>query len=351
MSKFFTEKGVGAGCAVGGEDAVGGDPPLSTRLRTPPQHGPEDPVENAVITRLASNWHRRAAVKRSEPNLDDLFEKDRADYPESLLPFRDHPAYRQLDHVTKAKLLAWGWVAFNKNVMDIEQHVVNPGFQLLAEDAFDIGLDESMAVAVTQAMVDEQYHTLIHLNASAVTRRRRGWRMPESALPVGHKARCYQRRVAMAENFEQRALSTLAFTTVAEVSINAYLALISDNDEIQPINQVTAMLHNRDEYCHSSIVDEIVRVAYAHLDLAQREFFLGALAEALEAFAANDYTMWRRIVQLVGVPNGPQMVREVADDPSRKRLLHDFGALHRLCCEMEIIDDLSFDWSTVSTGK
>jgi alpha-N-dichloroacetyl-p-aminophenylserinol N-oxygenase len=333
-----------------GNDELGTDPPLSTRLRMLAEHDPGDLVENAVIARLAGNWHRRAAVKRSEPDLDELFERDRPDYPESLLPFRDHPSYRELDQVTKAKLQAWGWVAFNKNIVDIEQRVVNPGFQLLAEDAFDTGLSESMTIAVTQAMVDEQYHTLMHLNASAVTRRRRGWRMPASALPIGCKARRYQHRVAAAGDFEQRALSALAFTTVAEISINAYLDLVADNDEIQPINRVTATLHNRDEYCHSSIAYEITRAAYTRLNAAQREFFLGALAEGLEAFAANDYTTWRRIVELVGVPNGGQMLRDVADDPSRKRLLQDFGALHRLCGEMEVIDDLPFDWSTVSTG-
>ncbi|MGH3754588.1 MAG: AurF N-oxygenase family protein [Pseudonocardiaceae bacterium] len=346
MSKYLGKRSP----AEPGDDELGPDPPLRARLGMLPEHDCADPVENAVIARLAGNWHRRAVVKRSEPDLDDLFERDRPDYPECLLPFRDHPTYRELDQVTKARLQAWGWVAFNKNIMDIEQQVVNPGFQLLAEDAFDTGFGESMTIAVTQAMVDEQYHILMHFNASAVTRRQRGWRMPESALPVGYKARRYHHRVATAENFPQRGLSALAYTTVAEISINAYLDLIAGNDEIQPINRATAALHNRDEHCHSSIAGEIARAVYARLTAAQREFFRGALAEGLEAFAANDYTTWHRIVELVGVRNGRHMLRDVAGDPSRKRLLQDFSALHRLCTEMEIIDDLPFDWSTVSTG-
>jgi hypothetical protein len=154
----------------------------------------------------------------------------------------------------------------------------------------------------------------------------------------------------MAENFQQRALSALAFTTVAEISINAYLDLVANNDEIQPINRVIATLHNRDEYCHSSIADEIAKAAYARLNTVQREIFLDALVEGLEAFAANDYSTWHRIIELVGVPNGRQMLRDVADEPSRKRLLQDFGAMHRLCIELEVIDELPFDWSTVSTG-
>lgn len=327
-----------------------GEPAVSRRLRSLAEHDPQDPVENAVISRLAGNWTRRAAVKRQELDLDDLFEPDRPDFPEALLPFRDHPVYLGLNDETRARLRAWAWVSFNKNIMDIEQRVVNQGFAMLAEDTFDTGLDESMTIAVTEAMVDEQYHTLMHLNASAVTRRRRGWRMPESALPVGHKARQFETRISRSADSGERALCTLAFTTVAEISINAYLDLVAQDTEIQPINRMTGILHNRDEYCHSSIADEIAKAAYARFTSAQRSAFLGALADGLEAFAANDYATWHRIVSLIGVPGGDAMLRDVESDPGRKRLLQDFSALYRLCAEMDVLEDVPFDWSTVSTG-
>ncbi|MFJ5223287.1 diiron oxygenase [Streptomyces sp. NPDC088400] len=333
----------GTGHGRGGEVNGGGRAEL-------PAYDPQDPVENAVIGRLSGNWHRRAAVKRQEPVLDDLFEPDRPDYPDSLLPFHDHPTYRALDDETRAKLRAWAWIAFNKNVMDIEQHVVNPGFGLLMTDVFDTGLGETMTVAVTQAMVDEQYHTLMHLNASAVTRRRRGWRMPDSALPLGYKARRYGQRMALASEAGHREIDTLAYTTVAEISINAYLDLIADNEVIQPINRTTAALHNRDEHCHASIADEIAKAAYARLAPPRRDLFLAALADGMEAFAANDFRTWHRIVDLVGVEGGRNMVLDVEHDASRRRLLQDFGALHRLCDEMEVLDRIPFDWSTVSTG-
>lgn len=234
--------------------------------------------------------------------------------------------------------------------MDIEQRVVNPAFTLLAADAFDTGLDESMAVAVTQAMVDEQYHTLMHLNASAVTRRRRGWWMPDAALPVGLKARRHDVRMIVANQRWQREFGTLAFTTVTEISINAYLDLIGGGDTIRPINQVTANLHSRDEYCHSSMAAEITKAVYARRGQEQGRVFLDALADGLESFAAHDYTTWRRIVRLVGVDGGREMLRDVEHDPARKRLLQDFAALYRLCAEREALDELAFGWSTVSVS-
>ncbi|MGI5458726.1 AurF N-oxygenase family protein [Streptomyces sp. CA-249302] len=304
-----------------------------------------------MIGRLSGNWHRRAAVKRQEPDLDDLFEPERPDCPESLLPFRDHPTYLALDDGTKARLRAWGWIAFNKNIQDIEQRVVNPGFALMATDTYRTGLGEAMALAVTQAMVDEQYHTLMHLNASAVTRRRRGWAMPDGALPLGHKARRHQERLRATSTPGLRELDLLAYTTVAEISINAYLDLVADDPEVQPINRVTADLHNRDEYCHSSIAAEVAKAAYGQLDAEHRKFFLAALADGMEAFAANDYTTWHRIVELTGVPGGRRMLQDVAESAQRRRLLQDFSGLHRLCGELEVLDELPFDWSTVSVGR
>lgn len=287
-------------------------------------------------------------MKRPEQDLDDLFELDRPDYPERILPFRGHPTYLGLDRHTKNRLLAWAWVAFNKNIMDIEQRVVNPGFMLLAGDAFDTGLDESMASAVIQAMVDEQYHTLIHLNASAVTRKRRGWRMPESALPVGHKARQHQFRIDTADHEWQRELCMLAFTTVAEISINAYLDLVANDTEVQPVNRATAVIHNRDEYCHSSIASEIAKAAYGRLGAEQQDFFREALVDGMQAFAANDFSTWYRIVDLVRVAGGRQMLEDIEHEPAGQRLLQDFSGLHRLCAEMGLLETLPFDWSTVS---
>jgi hypothetical protein len=321
------------------------DGPVTPAL---PAHDPGDPVENAVISRLAGNWTRRASVKKAEPDLDDLFEPHRPDYPEHLLPFRDHPTYLALDEPVRRKLLAWAWVAFNKNVMDNEQRVVNPGFTLIASGAFDTGLGEAAVQAVTQAMVDEQYHTLMHLNASAVTRRRRGWHLPETALPLAKKARRHEERLAAADHLWQRHLTTLAFTTVSEMSINAYLDLMAQDDEVQPVNRVTAELHNRDEYCHSSISKEMAKAVHARLDPERRAYFVEAFGDGLAAFGAHDFTTWRRIVRLLDIEGGEAMMRDVENEPGRSLLVQDYSGLHGLCAELGVLDEVSFDWQSVT---
>ena len=325
---------------------------VARRLRSLPEHDPHDAVENAVLSRLAGNWHRRATVKQEEPNLDDVFELDRPDFPDALLPFREHPTYLALDERgSKARMLAWGWVSFNKNIMDIEQHVVNPGFALVAQDVFDTGIDsEATALAVTQAMVDEQYHTLMHLNASALTRRKRGWRMAETALPLAYKARRQAHRLAADRHGRgagpgRRSPSPRSLRSPS----TRYLDLIAENHEIQPVNRITAVLHNRDEYCHASIADTLAQEAWKHFSSGQRGCFLAALADGMDAFASHDFTTWARILDLLGVEGGEEMLRDIGSAAGGKRLLQDFSGLRQLCQELDVLDALPFDWSTVST--
>lgn len=99
---------------------------------TLPDHDAADPVETAVIRGLVRSWSRRATVRRTEPELDgptmdDLYDDDCVDYPETLLPFAGHPGWNGLDEDRRSRVRAWGWIAYNKNVVDIEQDVVTPG--------------------------------------------------------------------------------------------------------------------------------------------------------------------------------------------------------------------------------
>lgn len=311
-----------------------------------PSYDQADPVENAVITRLAKNWRRRATVKGAELDLDALYEPDRPDYPESMLPFHGHPTYQALSPARRTELLAWGMVAFNRDVMDIEQHVANPGFILLLNGEFPGVAGEAAHTALAQATVDEQYHTLMHLNSSAVIRRARGWSLPAAALPMSYKAirHLRLRDQAATDRFEQN-LITLAFATVAEVSISALLYLIADDTEIQAVHSTTAKLHNRDEYCHAAISAEMAKMVYRQLSTGQQHFFLTALAEGLVAFAANDFGAWRRIVDLVGVTDGQRMIDDCEADLSRARMLTDYSGLYQLCQQMGVADRVDFAWS------
>ena len=316
-----------------------------------PSFDPDDRAESAVIARLAGNWRRRATVKRDEPDLDDLFDLTRPDYPESIVPFAGHDVWRGLPEPLRDRLLAWAWIAYNRHTVLAEQRVANPAFALVMEGEFPGLGGDQMNIALAQAMVDEQYHTLMHINASAVTRRQRKAALPDGMLPSSHTARVHQQRRDRSSERWQRSLTTLAFATVSEISINAYLDLLAEDQQIQEINSTTAKLHNRDEYCHASISDELAKIVYEVLDPDRRRFFVGEMVAGLEAFVATDYTTWERILEIEQVPQRRRMVQETREDHSRARLVRDYSGLHSLLTEIAVIDEVDFDWSQAEVSS
>lgn len=319
---------------------------LRARLRPPalPGHDVADPVESSVIRALTRSWGIRATVKKREPDLDDLFDPERRDYPDELIPFHTHRRYRDLDEHRRARLRAWAWIAYNKNVVDIEQFVVNPGFAAVTNDVLGIGPADTVVLGVMQAMVDEQYHTLMHHNASALTRRRRGWVLPESVLPASRTVRAHRDAVAGAESPRAEALVRLAFTTVAETSISAYLALLTEDDTLQPVNRATVALHRRDELCHASLAAEILRIVFADLGRTDRRVLLDALAAGIVAFTGSDTATWSAIVEHERIPGAQELIAETAAAARSERVVQDCSAIRSLCTELGVADDLHVDW-------
>ncbi|QPG88082.1 diiron oxygenase [Rhodococcus qingshengii] len=306
-----------------------------------PEYDASDPVESAIVRRLASNWARRATVKKAEPELDDLFDSSLSDYPEALLPFAEHPIYLALSPEQKQRLQAWAWIAFNKNVMDIEKYVVNPGFDVLAEDRLNVGLGDWAAVAVNQAMVDEQYHTLMHFNASSATRRGRGWGLPAKALPDVLTVRSRAQALDAAGDPRKIALTQLAFMTVAEVSITAYLDLISDDPGVQSINRATIRLHARDEYCHASIAGELAVLVWDSLGGGDRSYLLEGFEDAMRAFSGTDFGAWRAIMEIEAIPGGRKMLDDVALEPHNELFVQDYSGITSLLQKLQVTPEVT----------
>jgi len=181
-----------------------------------------------------------------------------------------------------------------------------------------------------------------------VTRERREIAVPDTVLPQPHITLVHSRLRDAAPERWQKKLTTLAFCTVSELSISAYLHLLSDDPDIQVINSTTVKLHNRDEICHSSISGELAKIVYDYLAPNQRRFFVDTMITALRAFVANDYTTWQRILDLEGVPGGARMINEVRADGGRLNLVRDFGGLHTLLTEMDLVNEVEFDWGAAA---
>ncbi len=307
-----------------------------------PEYDASDPVESAIVRRLASNWARRATVKKAEPELDDLFDSSLSDYPRSTSPVRgasDLPGIETRAEATPASL---GMDRVQQERHGHREVRRQSRFDVLAEDRLGVGLGDWAAVAVNQAMVDEQYHTLMHFNASSATRRGRGLGgLPAKALPDVLTVRTRAQALDAAEGPRKIALTQLAFMTVAEVSITAYLDLISDDPGVQSINRATIRLHARDEYCHASIAGGIGRPGLGFPGWWRSQLSIEGFEDAMRAFSGTDFGAWRAIMEIEAIPGGRKMLDDVALEPHNELFVQDYSGITSLLQKLQVTSEVT----------
>lgn len=303
-----------------------------------------DRVNRALVEQLSNAWPRRATVcNMSKFVVQGEFDPGRPDYPVAMVPFFSHDSIQRLDDPLKQAILTWGWIGYNRRTVAAEDLVVNPALNYLASDILQ-GDDWVFIESIRQTLVDEHYHTLMHLNAIQETRTLRGIDI-DLNLPASVTYRELEALKATLVEPWQRQLAAVVFAAVAEISVNAFLNLLADDATIQPRNSSLARLHNHDEYAHSKTLGEISKVVFHRLNPGQKAFFIETLPLALRAFVAQDFSMWEAILRQLGVANGAEIVRECQQPGLESTLTRDYSGLHRLADELGILGQLDFDFA------
>jgi hypothetical protein len=300
-------------------------------------------VDHQLVVRLNQAWTRRATVCSPDKALvSEAFDPARPDYPECMVPFFHHPKFQALSDELKSSVLTWGWIGYNLRTVTAEEHVVNPALSVIANQY--LGKDDwHFREAMQQTLIDEHYHTLMHLRAIERTREDRALDQNLDFPPSVTYRRLVALRETLAEQW-QRDLASITFAVVAEISVNAYLDLLADDQTIQPQNRRVAELHNRDEYAHSKVLAEVAKVMYANLQPSQQAFFTQTLSVALSAFVAQDYSMWEAILTQLGVEAAPQIIADTQERNKNATIMRDYSGLQRLAEDLGISDAIDFDF-------
>lgn len=273
--------------------------------------------------------------------LDFTPEGDLADYPVELLPFADHPKFERLPEDLRQTILSYAWLAYNQRTITAEVKVANPAFELVFGDFFPTCDIPFLKQAIRQSIVDEDFHTLLHLQAVQQTCTARG------IQPLNHSPSISLRTLteaqAAAHGLWEANLLVLVFAIVSEISINAHLNVIARARSIQPSHRRLATFHNRDEAAHARLLADYAVELYPRLDAAQRSSFERALPIALESFVAQDFVVWQEIFDAVGVPDGSRILDDCAKSGDR-RFIRDFSGLESLAADLGIAGRIEFDF-------
>lgn len=305
-------------------------------------------VGPSTLRRLAAAWPRRATVRTDMERITGAQEYDPEllDYPESLMPFSAHPDFRSVAESKRRTVNTLGWIAYNERVVAAEEHVVNPTFEKLGHAVFP-GVDRfEVKEIVRQSHIDEVWHTYMHMLGMQRTREARQIKAePEGTHPVTNRL-LYEAADASAERWQADILYLL-WTTVGEVSVNAFLDLMAGDTTVQPLHSLIARLHARDESAHGPVMVEIMKDVYVHLNREQQDFFVAALPSGINAFCAEDYDWWLKVLEFAGVPKAKDIIEDCRRDGSgqlSELLVTDFSGVRRLCRELDIEGRVAFDF-------
>jgi len=304
--------------------------------------------DDVSLRRLVTSWHRRATVRSDEYHWQAGagLDRDARDYPTTAVPFWDHPSFQAFDAETQRQVLTLGWIVYNRRTIDAEQYIANPAFGLVFEGRLPGSVTPLVAMAMQQSMVDEHFHSMMHLAAIQGTCDLRGLAVEPRFLPAITYREYETLRLAMAEKWE-RDLLLFTYALVSEVSINAYLDVLAADVTVQPMHRTIADLHNRDERAHSRILILLAKAMYPHMSSLERRAFLGFLPGALDAFLKQDLLVWKAILQMVGVAEAEAdtILGDSRPQDGVDHLSRDYSGLHGVAQELDIIDELEFDFA------
>ncbi len=299
-------------------------------------------LERNVIRRLTETWNTRVAVRRERPDFSQHYDPTLPDFPIAMVPFWGYPAFADTDESLRRRLLAGAWVAYNEKTIFVEDDIINPLCRtLLRGELAGVG-DPQVKQIIAQTMVDEQFHILMCLEVCTNARGRH--RLESLVVPKPLLIRRLEETVAQVGDSHERAIAQMAYATVAEMSINAYLRALSSDRTIQPLNRINTDLHRMDEGAHSAIFKELGLSVFKNLIASQRESFKRYIVKALHDFTEPDHSSWRALLTYLEVPRATEILDELARQTRERRSSRDYTALRGLLDELGITEDIAFEF-------
>jgi hypothetical protein len=297
----------------------------------------EDGVDVETLRRLSAAWPKRATIRTDMTAVTEPGEYDPEvpDYPVRFLPFADHPRFVEATPEQRELVLTLAWLIYNERVVTAEEYVANPTFAKIAHGVFP-GADRfEIKQTVQQAHVDETWHTYMHMLAMQRTRQLRAVEA-EPDYPHAVTYRVLLEEHGRCDEAWERDLLSFVWTAVSEISVNAYLELLSRDTEIQPMHSLVTRLHSRDESAHGPVMVEVSKAVYTNLDRRGRDAFARAIPRALQAFVTQDFAVWPGVLRRAGFADADTIVEECRTVPSSGLLVRDFSGVERLIRELDL---------------
>jgi hypothetical protein len=277
------------------------------------QTGQGDSVA-VMLKKLSVLWQQRAAVNQGPLQFSDLaFDPAKKDFSESLLPFRNHDAWRAAPEELKSRCLSYAWGIYNLKTIYIECDVVTPA----CEDLIKVAPVNSRNRGVIQdvmseALLDEALHTRMSLLASNYIYAQRGLAPLEfTAFNLVQ----WRRAVLAGCNAEwERRLTRFAMACASETLITDYLKTMAEDSTIQSVCHRTTKTHAMDEWSHSSVFSFVATDLVHGLSRHERSYLRAVILKTVEMFANNEMGAWSTVFAMLNFPHAADILADVGPE-------------------------------------
>ncbi len=296
--------------------------------------------ESKLLLTLADNWKNRAAVRKERLDLRPYYDTSLPDFPIDMVPFWNFSEFEEIPESDKLKVLAAAWISYNEKTIYIEDRVINPLCTLLLKNGLPGVDDVHTKQVLAQTLVDEQFHILMCLEVCSCARKQH--HLQDFVVNEPLLGKSLSDALQKTKDDNEYNLVTMAYGTVAEMTINAFLKQLSEDKTIQPINRLNTELHRRDEASHAAIFGEITRSVYSELTENDREKFKQYITRALSDFVELDLSFWSTILDYLNIKNKKLILEKLEGMSTQKRASRDYSAFIRMLEDISIKEETNF---------
>lgn len=266
-----------------------------------------------TLIKLPQLWRERATVNHGLVDHNSLrFQPQRADFPEALLPFRNHPRWEEAPDDLKAAALSYAWAIYNLKTVYVECDIVTPACEDLIKRPFGSAAARyELQQVMSEALLDEALHTKMSITACNYIYRHR------NLVPLDYTkfnlVMWRERLLADCESEAKRRLAKFALATASETLITDYLKTLASDTDIQPICHQVTRSHAMDEWGHSSVFSIAAEHVVSSLSENERRWFASVIPKTVEMFSDNELGAWAAAFGLLSFPHCEEILGDTLE--------------------------------------
>ncbi|MEQ4311434.1 diiron oxygenase [Pseudomonas syringae] len=264
----------------------------------------------AMLNKLSDLWASRAAVNKPPLIYSALaFDPGKADYSESLLPFKEHQAWLDAPAHIRSKCLSYAWIIYNMKTIYIECDIVTPVCEdLIKSPPSNSSNREIIQDVMAEALLDEALHTKMSLSACNYIYKLRG--IDHFEFTDFNLVKWQRDILSSCTAAWERRLTRFGIACASETLITDYLKTMSEDTSIQPICHEVTRAHAMDEWSHSSVFSLVATDIVQGLSRNERDYLRAIITKTVCMFADNELGAWEKAFSVIGLQGYKELLHD-----------------------------------------